>query len=766
MNFNKRDNFPGFVKRFLSTSKLSNGLLIIFLIFGFIFQTGCEDRPENNKLLTVEGLFNKADKLERESDEYAELADSAFNLSQKIDFPEGIIKATWYKGRYFYANREYEKAFEKFKIASEDAEKLGNLKLLGDIYESLGFVYNRFKDVEKSTTYFRRSAEFRGEIGDSVGTGISYNNAGFIFWQASEYDSAIIYFEKALEIRERMPQKEYLASTCNNIGTVYYNWSIYDKALEFYLRALEIQKELGIDNSVALTLTNIGLVYDETGQTEKAFSYYKESLPYALSSENSETLGYVYNSIARSYAATDIDSAVYYYNRSLESYKEANYIGGEILVYRGLGRLEETKNNLAAAKDYYYRILLLSEQNGIRVRTTEAAMLMGQVYLKENNFDLAKKFFLRSIKVGEEINVKNFPRDSYLYLSEIYDRKGKLDSAYITFKNYEELNREINNADMQRRLTELKSSFEMERYKRTVQTQKYQNEKQKIYLWFTLALILFLAMASVILYGSNRKRQKINNLLTEKNELIEGQKNELNNSNKQLVELNNSKDKLFSIIAHDLKSPFNTLIHFTDFLKEDYYELSDDERLGYITEIDGTAKKTYELLENLLFLSASRTGRLDFNPSVNELKKMVKDNIELYVAQIKKKSLSVNLNVSEELTVYADTNMLKLVLRNLLNNAIKYCNHGGAISISGEEIDDKVFISVEDKGIGMDDQTLENIFNINVIRSQQGTEGEKGTGLGLGLCKEFIEKHNGEIFVESKLNKGSKFSFYLPDGAK
>ncbi len=747
-------------KKIIVFAKVFNSIAITFLFAAILF--GCANKEVEDQTAQVKEIFNRIEELAPESEEFKVLADSAYNISNRINYRKGATKATWLQGKYLYAETNYEAAKSKFETSLRNAKEINDLKLIGDVYENLGFVYNRFKDINKSTEYLKLSAKVRGEIGDSVGMGVSYNNTGFIFWMASQYDSAIIYFEKALELRENLPQKEFLASTCNNIGTVYYNWSIYDKALEYYLRALAIQKELGNDQSVAITLTNIGLVYDETSQTQKAFEYYKESLPYAISAGDSQTIGYVYNSIASAFVPINIDSAAYYYKKSLDFYKSVNYVGGEILALKGLGNIEEQKNNFSAAKDYYYRILRLAEDQGIRIRIAEIYLLLGKVYLYETNLQIAKNFFLKSIEIAEEISLKNYPRDGFLYLSEIYDKTGNVDSAYAAFKQYEKYNSEINDADMQRRLSDLKSSFELERYKRSVQAQIYKNEKQRIYLVITIVGLLFLAFTAVILFRSLSKIKRINNLLVQKNELIEGQKSELNYKNEELTESNVAKDKLFSIIAHDLKSPFNTLLNFSAFLREDYFELTDDERLDYIKELEGTTKNTYELLENLLFLSASRTGRLDFNPSAINLKEMIDSVLELYASQTKGKSITIKNNISCAIKVFADSNMLKIVLRNLLSNAVKYCDDNGEITLNAELKNERVIISVEDNGIGMDDATQTNIFNINVVRSKMGTGGEKGTGLGLGLCKEFIEQHKGKISVESEKGKGSKFSFYLP----
>ncbi|MCK9211055.1 MAG: tetratricopeptide repeat-containing sensor histidine kinase [Ignavibacteriaceae bacterium] len=407
-------------------------------------------------------------------------------------------------------------------------------------------------------------------------------------------------------------------------------------------------------------------------------------------------------------------------------------------------------------------MLKIAISENIPMRIARAYKGLGQRFLLGNNLIEAQENFEKSVVIGEKSSIKFILRDAFANLAEIYERQGKTDKALAAMKQYNEYNLQIENEGMQKRLLDLKNKSEYDKYRRSLDVQKYENEKQKIYLAVTISAILFLLIIAIILFRMNNKRKKINLLLQEKNLLIEGQSKEIKLKNVELLELNEAKEKLFSIIAHDLRSPFNTLINIAIMLKEDYHEFSDDERLEYITAFEETAIKTFELVENLLNLSASRTGRISFNPVIVETAKIADKIINLCIPQANKKEIKLLNTIDKNSTAFVDPSMLEIIIRNLMNNAIKYCKTGGRVELSAYKEDQKLFIAVHDNGIGMDDATQENIFNINVIHSKMGTGGERGTGLGLGLCKEFVEKNGGRIWVESELDKGSKFVFSVP----
>ncbi|MBU0473534.1 MAG: PAS domain-containing sensor histidine kinase [Bacteroidetes bacterium] len=230
----------------------------------------------------------------------------------------------------------------------------------------------------------------------------------------------------------------------------------------------------------------------------------------------------------------------------------------------------------------------------------------------------------------------------------------------------------------------------------------------------------------------------------------------------ELNELNQTKDKFFSIIAHDLKNPFVTLLGFSEILLSEYKELQSDEVLYFINEMKNTADLSFNLLQNLLQWSRSQTGKIEFHPSTLNLFNIVQQNILLVKKSAEKKEITLFNRVLSDLNINADEDMINTVVRNLLTNAIKFTNIGGVISVESSFNNGTVEVKIIDSGVGMNGETVAKLFKLESTQSTSGTENETGTGLGLILCKEFVEKHNGKIWVESEVGKGSTFIFSLP----
>ncbi len=225
-----------------------------------------------------------------------------------------------------------------------------------------------------------------------------------------------------------------------------------------------------------------------------------------------------------------------------------------------------------------------------------------------------------------------------------------------------------------------------------------------------------------------------------------------------------SKDKFFSIISHDLRSPFTALLGITDLIISDFDNLNRDEILDYLSSIEKTSKGVFNLLENLLEWSRVQTGMMEFNPKISHLSSIVNEVINLVEVTAINKQIAVECDIDEKLYFFGDVNMIYTVLRNLTSNAIKFTRKNGKIIISALKKNKMIELQIEDNGVGMEKEILDKLFNIDVSYSTNGTAGEKGTGLGLLLCMELVEKNNGKIEVTSNLNEGTIFKIYLPTG--
>jgi signal transduction histidine kinase len=236
----------------------------------------------------------------------------------------------------------------------------------------------------------------------------------------------------------------------------------------------------------------------------------------------------------------------------------------------------------------------------------------------------------------------------------------------------------------------------------------------------------------------------------------------LRQSEQELRELNATKDKFFSIMAHDLKNPIGSFLNLSEVLSTMFDDFSQEELKEYLEEMYSSSQHLFKLLENLLMWSRAQTGKIQVHKEQFDVKMIIDSNLSLLKLNADNKRIKFINNASDDSIVYADENMTNTVIRNLISNALKFTNIGGSITVNTIFDDDFVQVSIADTGVGMDQDVVEKLFRIDSNYTTRGTSDEKGTGLGLILCKEFVNKQEGEIWVDSEPGKGSTFIFTLP----
>ena len=240
----------------------------------------------------------------------------------------------------------------------------------------------------------------------------------------------------------------------------------------------------------------------------------------------------------------------------------------------------------------------------------------------------------------------------------------------------------------------------------------------------------------------------------------------INAKNEELLQINATKDKFFSIVAHDLKSPFNNILGNIELLKTRFDEINEDQRRNFISEIDKSSQSTFHLLENLLLWARSQRELIIIKKEDLSLKKIVDEAVDPYLSLAVKKHISFSIEIPGNMNVWADRLTLKIIIANLFNNAVKFTHTNGFIKIEAATMDFQTVIIVADNGVGIPPKLLSNLFYLVESQSTSGTNNESGTGLGLILCKELVEKNGGKIWIESEVGIGTKIFFTLPDNAK
>ena len=273
-----------------------------------------------------------------------------------------------------------------------------------------------------------------------------------------------------------------------------------------------------------------------------------------------------------------------------------------------------------------------------------------------------------------------------------------------------------------------------------------------------LVLIGYLYIILFLLRMLEEAAQKTEKLITE----LRNNNNELINKREELSSLVKTKDKLFSVLAHDLQSPFMGISGLSDMIKENVEKGNTDEVIEYSKMIADTTKRTSTLFTNILDWAASQTGELEMKHTINNLDECLDETIALLQDHQQRKNITIQRD-NTNIEFSSDPNALKTVLRNLISNALKFTPNDGIIKISAKKSKDEVVVSISDSGVGIKSDLIPMIFKMDSYISTEGTDQEQGTGIGLSLCREMIARHNGKIWAESELGQGSVFHFSLPD---
>ncbi|RLD80361.1 MAG: hypothetical protein DRJ10_07530 [Bacteroidetes bacterium] len=411
---------------------------------------------------------------------------------------------------------------------------------------------------------------------------------------------------------------------------------------------------------------------------------------------------------------------------------------------------------------------------------------LGRLYFKQKNSKKAYIYSKKAYLMAKKTREFGLQKEASEILAKSCEFSGLYKEAYQYYVVFKTINDSLYNEKNLRKITGLeykykyekeKQAAELEQHKKDIVLAKKANKQLIIRNSFIGGFILMLLLALIVFRSLTQKRkanlilamqkqdiEEKNAELSQQKEEIQSQAEKLQTANNNLQKLNATKDKFFSIIAHDLKSPFNTMLGFSEILNDNFdkYDIKEQKKLFGI--VHSGIQNTYKLLEDLLLWSRSQKGIIDFNPQKVKLYELSNDIVELLTQSAESKTINIINKIPKDIYVHADKEMLSTIIRNLISNAIKFTQKEGTVEIGIQTnhglSEHKTY--VKDNGIGIPKKIQSDIFEVGESTSTKGTEGEIGTGLGLILCKEFVDKHGGKIWVESEVGKGSEFIFTLP----
>jgi len=596
-------------------------------------------------------------------------------------------------------------------------------------------------EYTKNASYFADNIKPLVQYGDEL----SYNFP----------DSALYYYNMAIEIAKKESDKLGEANLLSRIGSVKYRQGEYDQALDSFVKALNINRNSNDKVRIANSLNNIALVLNMLDQHEAAIENHINSALLCIETGDSVLLATNYFNIGIIYLALNkYDTALLYANKSsqINSLTNNNTTLYELNSLKGNIYLEQ--GNLLQAKQAFLKVINKNNYNN----KWEMSYALAGLSLTEQKLGNLKKsisYGERSIRFAREVKAKWDIQNIAKILSESYALSHNFENAYSYYKEYSLYSDSIFNKQKESRINYLllkQKDFEyiILAKENEINTEKIQKKNNQMLL-FSLGLLIFI-LITIYLYRTNFLKNKLNKQLSIKNE-------EIAQKNKELIQLNATKDTFFKIIGHDLKSPMSTVVSFTDLLEQTYDNLSKKEVLEYISITKKSALNTIELLENLIEWAKAQTRITIAKPTETNISDLINDNLIHIRNIIIAKNIDLEINCDKNLTAVLDKNMTASIIRNLLTNAVKFTNENGEINIRVQKDNSSILITVSDNGVGMSEEKLDSLFQIEYAKSSLGTNKEKGTGIGLILCKELANKQGGDIWVESELGVGSTFYF-------
>jgi signal transduction histidine kinase/Flp pilus assembly protein TadD len=685
----------------------------------------------NHILFFVDSLANHDNQLER-FNTYDTLA---FLLS-KISEYERAISLYEQTADFFISQKQYDKA--------------------ADIYWEISLNYARLYKYSEANQYSKKIIALKNKLNDSKIISSAYNDLGLIFWKLGELDSAVTYINKSLTIAKNRDDSISLAKRYNNLGVIYWRKGDIENAYKYYSESLVIREAIDDKQSVTKVLNNLALVFQRLNYFDLAESYINRALK--ISREINDPIGISYSlrRLGNLYLImNDLDQAEKLLLESIDILFEIDDQISLVQVYNLLGNIYEKKDDEEEAIKNYTKAEELAIIINDKFSQALAHYNLGSISLKQN-LERESYFHLeKSLDLSEKFGYRIIKRDTYKKFAEYFRSTKNISKENYFLYKFINVNDSLLNESIISSISEVntRNLIKISEERRILLQKENELQKSKIeYQNFilTVFIILSIVVLGLLTYSLflNKKMKRLVSLIELKNEELES--------------ANEAKDKLFSIIAHDLKGPFTSILGFSELIYEESENKNQKEIKEYSSHLIKNLNRLVELINNLLNWSLIQREKISINKeelNASELVEHVLNDLEL---NAKLKSISFNKSIEKDILIKGDRSMLSSAFRNIISNAVKYSPQNSSIKINCTKKSNYMHFEVKDSGKGMPKEKINTILNGDLTESTLGTNNEKGTGIGISICKDFVEQHEGKLEIESDNNSFTLFRIILP----
>ncbi|MBM3436456.1 MAG: tetratricopeptide repeat protein, partial [Bacteroidetes bacterium] len=672
-------------------------------------------------------------------------------------------------GNVYRKRGDYELALECFFKTLKINKTLGNKEGYAYILNNIGNIYADLEIYDQALEYHKQSLEVKKELGNKYGISTSMKNIGDIYLAIKNPDKALDYFRQHQQYAVEINDKNGIASSMHDIGSAYIALKNYTMAEEYLYNSLKIKTEIGDKIGIINSYVSLSNFYIQINKYLEALKYLDKAYILAKDENFLEDLRDIYLNYSIVY------NKIFLYDKALEYYQKYSTVKDSIFntgISNKITQLQikqkseelEKEKLLLEEKNRFQQLLIVKKNQFIYLLIAFSFLILVTIILIYGRYRHNKKANRDLEEMNKSINGKNIflqvlmdtiPNPMYYT-----DRSGVFIGCNRAFKEIHRLGSEDIIGKTMFHL------YPMEFAEKHQKNDLGMLASQGIRQYETKLAMPDGQIHDIIYYKNTYQNSagEVAGLVGIMLDITDRKKVEdkIKRSEKQLRNANVAKDKFFSIIAHDLKNPFNAILGFSGLLNTDFDKYNDKEKKTIIANLYNASENTSKLLQNLLEWAKTQTGNIEFRPETLEMKELIEENISILSTVAERKKIRINSDVSEKIHAFGDRNMVNTILRNLISNALKFTHDGGQVNIHSTLNENGVEFCVSDNGVGIKEDEIPKLFSLDNHFQMPGTANESGSGLGLILCREFVEKNGGRIWVESIQGKGSNFYFTLP----
>jgi signal transduction histidine kinase len=703
-------------------------------------------------------------------------AREAYNLALGYNNHEQQIMALLNMGDGHYYNNQHDSAQPYYQQALVLSKRYNDSSLQAKALYYIACNYDLTNNIDSSICYYQKSIAKYEVLQMPERISVLSYLLGALYVKNGNKIKALEAYKKSLAATDGLGKKQESAETLNTIGVMYYTWGNYAKAIDYYNQSLHIMQAASNRAGTAQVVNNLGIVYHDMGNLEEALKYYEQSLKIELAMGEEETQT-SYNNIGLIYDnRKQYDKALEYYEKSLAIAEKMNDPIGVSITLNNIGELYAATGQSDLAIMVMKRSLEIEKQNQDKHGISIAYRMLGEMYFLDGNIGMSQHYNDSSFRLAENLNSPELLQNNYLNYYKIYKTYGQLATALVYLEKHTALKDSLFNENFQKQLADMHAKYSLEQKEKEIELLNSKNQlnqvnlnnkqtlvqRQQMILLMLATGIIAILVVLLVLYKQIRQKKQAYLLLDERNQELERSRQALVDAKEKAEESERLKSLFLANMSHELRTPLNGILGFTEILRTDLIE-PDFREMADI--IHGSGERLLDTLNAIIDLSVIESNKTEVHISGIRLPDLINDTILIFAEAAAAKHLQIIVDLSDKETViYSDKNILIRLLKILISNAIKYTSTGfvGVKATIINNIGQKLKLEVSDTGIGIPVEKLSKIFE----NFRQGSEGHarlyEGSGLGLSICRKYVEILDGEIKVESAPGKGSTFIITLP----